>query len=40
MILSFGFMGAALTSILSGLVVYFASLYYFRKAVQKTQWQY
>lgn len=39
MILSFGFMGAALTSILSGLVVYFASLYYFRKAVQKTQWE-
>lgn len=39
MILAFGFTGAAITSIMSGIVVYFASLYYFRKAVQKTQWE-
>jgi O-antigen/teichoic acid export membrane protein len=39
MIYWFGFMGAAYTSILSGLVVYSASLFYFRRAVQKTQWE-
>ena len=39
MIMWLGFYGAAYTSIMSGIVIYLSSDYFFRRAIRQTQWE-